>query len=104
MNLAVGLRTREIGIRLAVGAGSMDITRVVARRAILSVALGLLLGLGGAALSVRWMESLLLGVEPMDPVSFSAAAGVLTAAALLAAWLPTRRALRVDPMGSLRVE
>jgi predicted permease len=104
MNLAVGLRTREIGIRLAIGAGSLDITRVVARRALLSVALGVLLGLAAAVLAVRWVEGLRYGVEPIDPLSFSAAAAVLTAAALLAAYLPTRRALGVDPMTSLRIE
>jgi putative ABC transport system permease protein len=104
MNLAVGLRTREIGIRLAVGARGGDIVRLVARRAAMAVGLGTALGLAGSLVAARWTQSLLYGVTPGDVPSFVVAALTIAAAAGLAAYLPTRRALAVDPMKSVRVE
>jgi len=102
MSLAVTQQTREIGIRLAIGAGRRDVARLVVVRALTAVTLGLALGLPAAFAATRLVESLLRGVEPTDPVSTGAAVGVLVSAAVAAAYLPARRAARVDPVRALR--
>jgi predicted permease len=104
MTLAVSARTKEIGVRLAVGAGRADIARLVSLQFAVSVGLGMLLGFAGAVFAGRWTVSLLVGVEPFDAVSFAAAAVILAAASAVAAVMPTRRALRVNPTESLRAE
>jgi ABC-type antimicrobial peptide transport system permease subunit len=104
MSLAVSRRTREIGIRMSVGAQRGDIGRLVVRRALIPVALGLGLGLIVSFAVTGLVRSLLFGVEPTDPLSLVAGAGVLVAAALLATLLPARRAARVDPVIALRHE
>jgi putative ABC transport system permease protein len=104
MSLAVSRRTREIGIRMSVGAQRGDIGRLVVRRALIPVALGLGLGLIASFAVTGLVRSLLFGVEPTDPLSLVAGAGVLVAAALLATFLPARRAARVDPVIALRHE
>jgi len=95
-------RRTEIGIRLALGATAGSVVRLVLRRALLWVAAGLGLGLIGAWLGSRVLEQQLFGVTPTDPATYVAVASTLAAAAFLAAWLPARRAARVDPTATLR--
>ncbi|MCP4662006.1 MAG: FtsX-like permease family protein [bacterium] len=104
MSLAVSRRTREIGIRMAVGAQPSNIARLVIVRALGAVGLGLGLGLAVAWAVTRLVRSLLYGVEATDPLTFTAGTAVLVAAAGLATYLPTRRAVAVDPSTSLRCE
>ena len=95
-------RTREIGIRMALGARASDVARLVLREGMAPVALGGLAGLIAAALAARALRTMLFGVTPLDPVSFAAAPALLAAVALLACYLPARRATRVDPLVALR--
>jgi ABC-type antimicrobial peptide transport system permease subunit len=97
-------RTREIGIRIALGALPWEVLRMVARRAMGLAALGALIGLGAAALATRLLTSLLYGVRPLDPVSFTAGTLVLALLALAASLIPARRAASLDPVEALRVE
>lgn len=100
----VAQRTREIGVRMAVGAGESDVRAMVLRQAGTLAGLGVLLGLAAAAGLTRLMASLLFGVSPLDPVTFGAVAAILSGVALTASWLPARRAARVDPVEALRFE
>ena len=95
---------REFGIRLALGATRSDVTRLVLRRGAASAVGGTLIGLAAAALLTRAIGSLLYGVKPGDPVCFVAAAVLLVSVALLASYLPARRAASVDPAITLRGE
>ncbi len=104
VSLAVSRRTREIGIRMSIGAGRLDIGRLVISRALSPVVLGLAVGLVAAFAMTGLVRSLLFGVEPTDPVSLISGAGVLVLAALSAAYLPARRAATVDPVEALRIE
>jgi predicted permease len=97
-------RTREIGIRMALGAGRRSAVTFVVRRVLRPVVVGLIAGLGIAVAAVRVLGSILYGVSPFDPLAFTAALGLLSAAAVGAAWLPARRAATVDPMLALRSE
>jgi predicted permease len=103
-NLAVNQRQREIGIRMAIGAYRRDIARMVITHAMGAVLLGLGLGLAVAYGVTRLVRGLLFGVGATDPVTFATGIAVLLAAALLSAFLPMRRAVRVDPIISLRNE
>jgi predicted permease len=100
----VALRTREFGIRMALGADAGRVVRMVMRRGAVLVALGLALGLGGAAMLTRVLRGVLYGVAPTDPATFGTMAAVLAAAALAACLAPARRAARVDPSVALRSE
>jgi ABC-type antimicrobial peptide transport system permease subunit len=100
----VSQRTREIGVRMAMGAEEADVSRMVLRQAGTLAGLGVAVGLGAAAGLTRLMASLLFGVSPLDPVTFGAVAVALSSIALLASWLPARRAARVDPVVALRFE
>jgi predicted permease len=100
----VTLRTREFGIRMALGADSGRVLGMVMRRGALVVALGLLLGIAGAAILTRLLSSILYGVTATDPVTFVAMAGLLALVALAACLIPATRAARVDPAVALRVE
>ncbi|UCG87577.1 MAG: ABC transporter permease, partial [Gemmatimonadota bacterium] len=104
MSIAVNRRTREIGIRMSVGAAGGDINRLIIGRALPPVVLGIGLGLAVSFAMTGLVRSLLYGVEPTDPVSLAAGTGVLLAAALLAAYLPAHRAASVDPVKALRHE
>ncbi len=104
MAFAVGRRTNEIGIRLALGAQRRDVLRLVFGHAARLIAAGLALGLAGAFAGARLLGSLLFEVSPADPATFAAIVVVLTAVALLACGVPARRATRVDPMTALRCE
>lgn len=97
-------RTREIGIRMALGAAAGDVVGLMLRQGMAAVAAGLLIGLLGAIVLARTLESLLFSVEPTDPVTFLAVVLLLGGVALAATWLPARRATRVDPVESLRAE
>jgi ABC-type antimicrobial peptide transport system permease subunit len=99
---AVGQRTREIGIRMALGSDRRRIFALVARHGLGMVAVGVLLGLAAAAGVTRLMSGLLIGVSPTDPLTFVAVSALLTAVALLACAVPARRATRVDPVAALR--
>jgi putative ABC transport system permease protein len=97
-------RTRELGVRLALGATAGDIARLVLADAVTLLTAGMAAGLAAAAGLSRLVESWLYGVTATDPVTFSAAAGLLGVTALLAASVPLRRALRVDPVAALRAD
>lgn len=97
-------RTREIGIRMALGAQAGDVVGLVLREGMGPTVLGALTGLGLSVAAARAIGSLLFGVSDTDPVSFATAPALLTAVALLACYLPARRALRVDPIAALRDE
>ena len=97
-------RTREIGVRLALGATPGDVMRQMLRESLGLTVAGLVLGLVLAAAIARTLSSLLYGVSPIDPLVWTASAAVLAAALLLAAYLPTRRATRIDPTTALRHE
>ena len=102
--LAVRDRTREIGIRIALGARAGDVRRLVLGRAALLTGAGLAAGAGAALGATRAMKSLLFGVAPTDPLTFTAIAAVVAAVSLAASWLPARRATRIDPIAALRSE
>ncbi len=104
MAYAVTQRRREIGVRMALGAGRRDVLRLVLGRAFLIVAAGLLVGFAGAAGVTRVLQRFLFGVTPTDPIAFTAVTLLLMAVGLLAAWLPARRATRIDPCAALREE
>jgi ABC-type antimicrobial peptide transport system permease subunit len=104
MAYSVARRRNEIGIRMALGAPSSGILRMVLREVTILVVAGLALGVAGAMASTRLLESFLYGMTPRDPWTLSLAAAVLATVALLAGYLPARRASRVDPMVALREE
>ena len=101
---SVTQRVREIGIRLALGAEPRDVVGMVLRQGAVLAALGTTLGLSGALVLTRQLRTLLYNVPPTDWVSFGAGALLLAAVALLASFLPARRASRVDPIVALRHE
>lgn len=100
----VSQRVREFGVRLALGAGRSDVTRLVLRTGVTLLAYGAALGLVGAIVLMMGMERLLFGVAPLDPMVFASSAGVLVGVALLASYLPGRRAGLTEPSTALRAE
>jgi putative ABC transport system permease protein len=99
---SVSQRRGELGLRLALGAEPADVLRLVLREGMMPVAAGIATGLAGAALLARVMQSLLFGVDPLDPATFAVVAMTLALVALLACYVPARRAMRVDPAVALR--
>ena len=104
MAYAAERRTREFGVRLALGASPAQMKSLIFSTGARLLAIGLGLGLAGALVAARVLRSLLFGVSAFDPFSYLLAAGLLAAAALLACWWPARRASRVDPIVALRAE
>jgi predicted permease len=100
----VAQRTAEFGVRIALGATPRDILLVSARHGLLPIAIGLAAGAAAALAATRLMASALRGVSPTDPATFAAVLGVLAATAALAAYVPARRATRIDPTEALRAE
>jgi ABC-type antimicrobial peptide transport system permease subunit len=98
----VARRTQEIGIRMALGAGAGEILRMVLRRGLGLVGVGLAIGAAGALAMTRLIQTLLFGVSQTDPVTFAGVMLTLGMVALLATWIPARRAMRVDPLVALR--
>ena len=100
----VAQRTREIGIRMALGSTTERIFRLIAREGFMLLGIGFALGLAGTLALARYVESLLFGVRPVDPYVLAGVAGILALAAAIACVLPARRAARVDPVVALRQE
>ena len=100
----VARRTKELGIRIALGAQRQRVMTMVLARAVRLVSIGILIGLPVAWLALRWVKSLLFGLTPADPATLAGASAVLVAAALVAAYIPARRASQVDPIVALRHE
>jgi|CZKS01.1.fsa_nt_gi putative ABC transport system permease protein len=104
MSYLVNQRTSEIGIRMALGARPLDVLALVVRKAMLLAGAGVVLGMIAAMAATRLMSSLLFGVQARDPMVFAVAPAILIAVAMLASYIPARRASRVDPLVALRME
>ncbi len=104
MAYAVTQRTHEIGIRMALGAHPREILSLVMRRGVQIIFAGVTIGITGALALTRFMSSLLFGIQPGDAFTFAAVAALLAVVALLASYIPARRATKIDPMVALRYE
>ena len=104
ISYAVSQRTREIGIRMALGAKKSELKWMFVRSALLLTAVGVTIGIGTAAALTQFMKSLLFNISPLDPITYITVPLVLAAAAALASYLPARRAAAVDPVEALRAE
>ena len=104
MAYSVAQRTREIGIRMALGAGRSDVLKLVLRHALILIAIGLIVGLTGSLALTRIIASQLWGVTATDPPTFAFVSLLLILVALVAAFVPTRRAVQVDPTVALHYE
>jgi ABC-type antimicrobial peptide transport system permease subunit len=104
ISYSVTQRTREIGIRLALGAKKSELVWMFVRTALVLVGVGTAVGLGAAAVLVRLMRTLLYGISPLDPITFLTVPIALAAAAALASYLPARRTAAIDPVEALRAE
>jgi predicted permease len=104
MAYSVSRRTREIGVRVALGAPTGDVLRMLLGQGLRPIVIGVAIGIGGALALTRTVESLLFGVTPTDPFTFAGVTLLLVGAALLACYIPARRATKVDPMVALRSE
>src|SRR5262249_24444893 len=104
ISYAVSQRKREIGIRLALGAQQSELKRLFVLKGLALAGIGVAIGLGAAAGLTRLMKSLLFGISAVDPITYTSVALILAAAAVLASYLPARRAASVDPAEALRAE
>jgi len=104
MTFLVTNRTREIGIRMALGAERTDVRRMVLGSSLRLVVAGVIVGAAAAALSGRWLESQLFGVTPTDPLTYAIVIATVVTTAIAATWHPASRAARVDPAITLRAE
>ncbi len=104
ISYSISQRTREIGIRMALGAQQQAVRGMFLQQGLWLVAIGIVAGLAAAVPLARFMSTLLFGISPLDPATYGVVSLVLIAAALLATYLPTRRATRVEPSVALRAE
>ena len=104
ISYAVSQRTHELGIRIALGAGRNDVLKLVLGQGLRLALLGIASGLAASVVLTRWLQSLLFGVSTTDPLIFGSVTVVLVLVALLACYLPARRAAKVDPLTALRYE
>ena len=104
VSYGVAQRTREVGVRVALGAQRRDVLRLVLSSGLRSSPSASPAGLAAAFVATRFLGALVFGVSPVDPLTFAAAAALLTLVALGAHWVPIRRALRIDPASALRAE
>ncbi len=104
VSFSVGARTREIGLRVALGAGTAQVRGMVIRQALMPVAIGAVIGLGGALALSRLMSGLLFGISGSDPLTITSVAILFGGVALVASYVPARRASRLDPVEALRIE
>ena len=104
MSYFVTQRTREIGIRIALGASRAEVMRLVIRQGLMLTAAGVALGLAAGAVGSQVIRNLLFGVSALDPIAFGGAALLFAVVSFAASYLPARRATRVDPMIALRAE
>jgi putative ABC transport system permease protein len=104
MSYSVTLRTREIGLRMALGAQPGEVLKVILKQGLLLTSIGIGLGMAGALALTRLMSGLLFGVESTDPATFAAIVLLFAFVALIACYIPARRATRVDPLIALRAE
>jgi putative ABC transport system permease protein len=104
VSYGVARRTREIGIRIALGALPSQVKFMVHRRAMLMVGTGVIAGIAGALALTRVLRTLLYDVAPADPMTFGGVIGLIATAGWLASWIPARRGARVDPMTAIRTE
>ena len=100
----IARRVREIGVRMALGASPASVVLLVLRQGFRPIFLGLVVGMIGAVFTAFALRNLLFGVQPLDLATFAVIPLVLTAFALLACWLPARKAARVNPLEALRAE
>jgi len=104
LSYSVARRTSELGIRVALGAQSINLLWMVLRECVLLLLVGLAIGVPLALSSTRVLKSLLYDLSPLDPVSLYTAIAAVVCMTIAAAWLPARRATRIDPMQALRTE
>jgi putative ABC transport system permease protein len=104
MNYSVALRTREIGLRLAIGAQPRQVLMLILKQGLTLTVVGVILGLVAGFALTRLLTGLLFGVEALDPTTFATISLLLVLVSLLACYLPARRAMRIDPMMALRYE
>jgi ABC-type antimicrobial peptide transport system permease subunit len=97
-------RTQEIGVRMALGARSGDVLRLILRQGLTTTLIGVAIGIVGSFATARTIQSLLFGVKPTDPLTFIVVAATLVAVAALACYIPARRATKVDPLVALRYD
>ena len=95
-------RRREIGVRIALGATAGDVLRTVLGQGLTTIAIGVVAGVAGALALTRWLQAMLFGVTPTDPIAFAAVVGVLVVVASLACFVPARRGTRVNPVEALK--
>jgi putative ABC transport system permease protein len=104
MAYAVTQRTREIAVRMTLGANQRQVLAHVLGQSVVATAVGILLGLAGGAALTRYLDQLLFGLSALDPATFAAVALLFFAIALVAAFVPARRATRIEPATSLRLD
>jgi ABC-type antimicrobial peptide transport system permease subunit len=103
-NFAVVQRNKEIGIRMALGAQKSNVLKLILRQSAIWIAAGLSIGVVASVMLTRWITALLFGVSGTDPLTYLVMSALVITVALLAAWIPARRATRIDPIRILRCD